>query len=195
MKCLNSATSGNKSGSSPVTIALFHSAGSNATTQAIHKPLNIVRIFSKLILWGPSVELERQSHAGVSNRKLNFDNNYKSFKKLGILINLESIPILIAMSSLNLSDHIPYYMPTIMFLGSKDMPFVMLLTEHFEFITCSALSIVKKQENAYLNVFDGTTWAIICASVILSATTVRFRDFCTTNPNPEVSLSFTKKYQ
>ena len=192
MKCYDSEESAVKSSLSSVAIAVFQNTAFSANTYTIHAPLDVIKIHSKLILWKPSVKL--QSLATLLETNFNFDTEFKRFKKLGTLINLETIPILIAMSHLNASnEHYPFYMPTILFHESTELPFVMWITEHFEFITCSALKTVKEQESAYLNVFDRTTWAMICPSVILSAIVTRIIRFCLRNPNPKGSFLSTKK--
>jgi len=188
MKCDIATASDYKSKS--VMIALFQSIGTKVLFHMKNAPLDVVKIYSKLISWGPSMEVRLRSLTDLSQKKLTFDDQYKLFKKYGVPTNLETIPMLITLIHSNMTEKVDEdkkWIPTIKVLQSTNLPFVIWMTEHYEFITCSPLRPLKEQESAYFKVFDKSTWALIVLSVVMSATLVRTILLCSKNPNQQVS--------
>ena len=191
-KCYNSFDLNYKSSPSPITVASFQSIGSDITLNTIHSPLDLVKFHSKLILWAPSSEVKESLSVNWSRLKLNFEHQYNLFRKnyqYSTPMVLKTIPIYIAIGPLNLSHNFKAtsWMPKIRILKSLDLPFVMWMTEHFEFITCSALRSDEGPENTYFSAFDDSTWVLIGHSVVWSAVVARMVILCYRNPKSKVS--------
>jgi len=194
-KCYNPLRLDYKSSSLLVTIASFQLIGSKITTQPRHSPFEVVKVHSKLILWARSLELEYSYPMILAGIDLNFDTQYNIFRKniqYVTPIVLETVPILVAMSPLNVSGMFGAigWMPKIRILKSFDSPFMMWMTEHFEFIKCSPLRYKEGPENTYFNAFDNLTWVLICLSVLVLATVARLIILCSKNPISKVSHLF-----
>jgi len=198
-KCYEPYDSNYQSNSLSALIASFHFIGSDITVHTSHSPLDVVKIYSKLILWALSLEVRKSYRGDASQIKLTFDTQHRLFRKKRKLFQLKSIPIFIAMSHLNMSLYDgraalwdTYWMPKIRILKSFDLPFVMWITEHFEFITCSALSLSKRPENTYFSVFDETTWIMVFLSLTMSAVVARIIILCSGNSKSKVIYLFKR---
>ena len=159
----------------PIQVASFENlnpAGNLLETN--HTAHQVIKTFSKLILWSPGRELREKSYSDLSKLHLDFNSQYESYKNLKKLISPEFIPPLIAiLSSNNVSNKEERWKPKIEIVSMLYLPFTYWLTEHYEFITCSGLKTYEKSENMYLDPFDKLTWALIGLSIFMAAIVVR----------------------